>query len=71
MIKTLMRRAGELEAELKAEMSQLYLKLKEGKLTDEQRQKLADRLGQLERLIGKQKKEACCGTRLFGRAATV
>lgn len=64
-----MRKAGELEAELKKEMSQLYLRIREGTLTLEQKTKLSSRLKELERLIGAQKEEACCGTRFFKKSA--
>ena len=63
MIKTLMRKAGELEAELKNEISQLYLKIKENTMTSEQKEKLSGRLNDLEKLIGAQKDDACSGTR--------
>jgi hypothetical protein len=62
-----MRKAGELEAELKKEMSQLYLRIREGTLTLKQKEKLAARLRELEKLIGAQKEEACCGTRFFSK----
>jgi hypothetical protein len=64
-----MRKAGELEAELKKEMSQLYLRIKENSLTPEQRDRLSARLKQLENLISAQKDEACCGTRFFKKSA--
>lgn len=66
-----MRKAGELEAELKKEMSQLYLRIRENNLTPEQREKLAARLKQLENLISAQKDAACCGTRFFKKAVTL
>lgn len=65
-----MRKAGELEAEIKKEMSQLYLRMKEGTLTLEQKAKLSARLRELEKLIGAQK-DACCGTRFFKKAVTL
>lgn len=69
MIKTLMKKAGELEAELKREMAQLYLRLKENHLTPEQKEKLRRRLEELDRLTRAQVEEAkCCGTRLFRKA---
>jgi uncharacterized coiled-coil DUF342 family protein len=71
LIKTLMRKAGELEAELKKEMSQLYLRMKEGPLTPAQKDKLAARLKELEKLIGAQKDAACCGTRFFKKAVAL
>jgi regulator of replication initiation timing len=69
VIKTLMKKAGELEAELKKEMAQLYLRIKENHLTADQKEKLRKRLTELEKLTNAQQAEVCCGTRFFGRKA--
>lgn len=68
MGKTLARKAGELEAEIKSEMAGLYLKLK-GVISLEQKAKLKTRLDELERLITGQQEECapCSGTRFFGK----
>lgn len=66
-----MRKAGELEAELKKEISQLYLKIKENTMTCDQKDKLSMRLKELEKLIGAQKDAACSGTKFFRKDVTL
>jgi len=67
MGKTAMKKAGELEAVLEKEMSDLVTKLK-GVLTPEQKAKMKSRLHDLEKLLtGEQEACAPCsgGTRFF------
>lgn len=67
MGKTLIKRAEALEAEIKHEMSQLYLKLKETVLSEEQKARVRSRLHDLEHLITGQQAECqpCSGTAFF------
>jgi hypothetical protein len=68
MGKTLMKKAGELEADLKHEMSELYLKLK-GAISEGQKARLKARLVDLERLLTGEQEACvpCSGTRMFAK----